>query len=250
MGWGEDEVPDVDPVRVEQVRASLEAARSRIDAACARAHRAPDEVTLVAVTKTYPADDVRILASLGVTDIGENRDQEAAPKARQTADLDLTWHFVGQLQSNKVRSVASYADVVHSVDRAKLARALGERAAAAGRTGLTCLVQVNLDSDSRAGVIGPRGGADPADVPDLAARIDEHEALILGGVMAVAPLDGDAAPAFSRLREVADRVRDRYPQATVISAGMSGDLEAAVENGATHVRLGTALLGTREPIVG
>lgn len=239
-----------DPERVEQIRANLQVARSRIEAACAKAGRTSDEVTLVAVTKTYTADDVRILASLGVVDIGENRDQEAAPKAAETADLtDLNWHFVGQLQSNKVRSVASYADVVHSVDRAKLARALGERAAAAGRR-LSCLVQVNLDSDSRAGVIGPRGGADPGDVPGVAERIDEQEALTVGGVMAVAPLDGDAAEAFSRLQEVADRMRDRYPQATVISAGMSGDLETAVENGATHVRLGTALLGLREPIVG
>ncbi|ASU57531.1 YggS family pyridoxal phosphate-dependent enzyme [Nocardiopsis dassonvillei] len=238
-----------DPARVEQVRANLAAARARIEAACAKAGRSPDEVSLVAVTKTHPASDVRILASLGVTDVGENRDQEAAPKAAETADLGLTWHFVGQLQTNKARSVASYADVVHSVDRARLARALGERAAAAGRS-LTCLVQVNLDEDSRAGVIGPRGGVDPGDALELAARIEEHEALALGGVMAVAPREGDPLAAFARLQEVAARIRDRYPRATVVSAGMSGDLEAAVERGATHLRLGTALLGNRGPIVG
>ncbi|MFD6952670.1 YggS family pyridoxal phosphate enzyme [Nocardiopsis sp. TSRI0078] len=238
-----------DPARVERVRANLAAVRARIEAACAKAGRDPGEVSLVAVTKTYPASDVRILASLGVTDVGENRDQEAAPKAAETADLGLTWHFVGQLQTNKARSVASYADVVHSVDRARLARALGERAAAAGRR-LTCLVQVNLDEDSRAGVIGPRGGVDPGDALELAARVDEHEALTLGGVMAVAPREGDPGDAFARLRTVADRIRDRHPRATVISAGMSGDLEAAIERGATHLRLGTALLGNREPIVG
>ncbi|WP_017572704.1 YggS family pyridoxal phosphate-dependent enzyme [Nocardiopsis halotolerans] len=238
-----------DPARVEQVRTNLAAARSRIEAACAKADRSPDEVSLVAVTKTYPASDVRILASLGVTDVGENRDQEAAPKAAETAGLGLTWHFVGQLQTNKARSVASYADVVHSVDRARLARALGERAAAAERR-LTCLVQVNLDEDSRAGVIGPRGGADPGDVLELADRIEEREALTLGGVMAVAPRGGDPSEAFARLQGVAARIRDRYPHATVISAGMSGDLEAAIERGATHLRLGTALLGNREPIVG
>ncbi|WP_159941169.1 MULTISPECIES: YggS family pyridoxal phosphate-dependent enzyme [unclassified Nocardiopsis] len=238
-----------DPARVEQVRANLAAVRARIDAACAKAGRDPDEVSLIAVTKTYPASDVRILASLGVTDVGENRDQEAAPKAAETADLGLTWHFVGQLQTNKARSVAFYADVVHSVDRAKLARALGDRAAAADRR-LTCLVQVNLDEDSRAGVIGPRGGVDPGDALDLAARVEEHEALTLGGVMAVAPRGGDPREAFARLRGVASRIRDRYPRATAISAGMSGDLEAAVERGATHLRLGTALLGNREPIVG
>ncbi|WP_116245165.1 YggS family pyridoxal phosphate-dependent enzyme [Nocardiopsis sp. FIRDI 009] len=238
-----------DPARVAQVRANLDAARARIDAACAKADRDPAEVSLVAVTKTYPASDVRVLASLGVTDVGENRDQEAAPKAAETADLDLTWHFVGQLQTNKARSVAGYADVVHSVDRARLARALGERAAAAGRR-LTCLVQVNLDADSQAGVIGPRGGVDPRDALDLADRIEEQEALTLGGVMAVAPRGGDAHAAFARLREVAERVRDRHPQATAISAGMSADLEAAVEHGSTHLRLGTALLGDRAPIVG
>lgn len=238
-----------DPARTEQIRANLTAARARIEAACHKADRDPAEVSLIGVTKTYPASDVRILASLGVTDVGENRDQEAAPKAAETADLDLTWHFVGQLQTNKARSVASYADVVHSVDRAKLARALGDRAAAAERR-LTCLVQVNLDTDSRSGVIGPRGGVDPADAPGLAERIAEHEALTLGGVMAVAPLGGDPDEAFARLYEVAGRIRDRYPQATVVSAGMSGDLEAAVGRGATHLRLGTALLGSRGPIVG
>ncbi|MEU3016006.1 MULTISPECIES: YggS family pyridoxal phosphate-dependent enzyme [unclassified Nocardiopsis] len=238
-----------DPERTERVRANLTAARARIEAACQRADRDPSEVSLIGVTKTYPASDVRILASLGVTDVGENRDQEAAPKAAETADLDLTWHFVGQLQTNKARSVASYADVVHSVDRAKLARALGDRAAAAGRS-LTCLVQVNLDTDSRAGVLGPRGGVDPADAPTLADDIDAHEALTLGGVMAVAPLGGDPDAAFAVLYEVASRIRDRYPQATVVSAGMSGDLEAAVGRGATHLRLGTALLGARGPIVG
>lgn len=238
-----------DPSRTDQIRANLTAARARIEAACDKADRDPAEVSLIGVTKTYPASDVRILASLGVTDVGENRDQEAAPKAAETADLDLNWHFVGQLQSNKARSVASYADVVHSVDRAKLARALGDRAEAAGRS-LSCLVQVNLDSDSRAGVIGPRGGVDPSDALELADRIEEHAALTLGGVMAVAPLGGDPDEAFARLYEVAGRVRDRYPRASVISAGMSGDLEAAVARGATHLRLGTALLGTRGPIVG
>lgn len=238
-----------DPARIEQIRANLQAARARIEAACAKADRDPAEVSLIAVTKTHPAADVRILSSLGVTDVGENRDQEAAPKAAQTADLDLTWHFVGQLQTNKAKSVASYADVVHSVDRAKLARALGDRAAAAGRR-LTCLVQVDLDEGSRAGVLGPRGGADPADAPGIADRIAEHEALELGGVMAVAPLGGDPDAAFARLYEVAAEIRDRYPRATVISAGMSGDLEAAIARGATHLRLGTALLGSRDMIVG
>ncbi|WP_028647762.1 YggS family pyridoxal phosphate-dependent enzyme [Nocardiopsis sp. CNT312] len=242
-------MPDLDPARVERVRANLDAVRARIDAACVKADRDPAEVSLIAVTKTYPASDVRVLASLGITEVGENRDQEAAPKAAATADLDLTWHFVGQLQTNKARSVASYADVVHSVDRGRLVRALGERAAAAGRR-LTCLLQVDLDAGARSGAVGPRGGADPADILELAGRVEEHEALTLGGVMAVAPRGGDAEAAFARLEGVARCVRDRYPRATAVSAGMSGDLEEAIAHGATHLRIGAALLGERPPLVG
>ncbi|GAB3497932.1 YggS family pyridoxal phosphate-dependent enzyme [Nocardiopsis coralliicola] len=235
--------------RRRAIAANLDAVRERAAAACEKAGRAPGDVTIIAVTKTYPASDVRILADLGLTDVGENRDQEAAPKAAETADLPLRRHFVGQLQTNKARSVARYADVVHSVDRLRLAAALGERARAAGRR-LTCLVQVDLDPQARPGVLGPRGGADPADAPEVAAAIADQEALEIGGVMGVAPLGGDPSAAFARLRTVAEVIRDRYPRAGVVSAGMSQDLEAAVEQGATHLRLGTALLGSRGPNVG
>lgn len=196
-------------------------------------------MTLVAVTKTFPASDVRLLAELGVRDIGENRDQEAREKAAACAGLDLTWHFVGQLQTNKARSVARYASVVHSVDRLRLVQAL-ERAVASVRSGpLRCLVQVRLDDEPG------RGGADPAAVPDLADAIAAAPGLLLQGVMAVAPLGVDPEPAFARLAEVAELVRSRHPDATWISAGMSDDLEAAVRHGATHVRIGRGLLGAR-----
>ncbi|GLW12184.1 YggS family pyridoxal phosphate enzyme [Microtetraspora sp. NBRC 13810] len=231
-----------DLTRRDQIAGGLAEVEARIAAACQAAGRARDELTLVAVTKTYPASDVRILAGLGVGDVGENRDQEAAAKAQECADLSLTWHFVGQLQTNKARSVVAYADVVHSVDRIRLAAALGREAVHAGRE-VTCLVQVALDDDPA------RGGARPADVPALADALAGTEGLRLGGVMAVAPLGADPVKAFTRLREVAGTVRAAHPEAGIVSAGMSGDLAEAIACGATHLRVGTALLGRRKPFV-
>lgn len=231
-------------LRSEELAAGLADVRHRIEGACATAGRDPREITLVAVTKTFPASDVRLLAELGVTDVAENRDQEAAPKAAACADLPLTWHFVGQLQTNKARSVASYADVVQSVDRARLVTALSSAAERAGRT-LRCLVQVDLEEGTSAG----RGGALPDEVLELGGAIEAAAALEFGGVMAVAPLGADPMAAFTRLAKVAAEVRNRYPGAEIISAGMSGDLEPAILCGATHVRIGTALLGGRQAIV-
>jgi PLP dependent protein len=228
--------------RRDELAANLAALRRRIGEACAAADRDMSEITLIAVTKTFPASDVRLLADLGVTDIGENRDQEAAPKAAECVDLPLTWHFVGQLQTNKARSVAAYANVVHSVDRPRLVTALSRAAVAAGRTP-RCLIQVALDDDPT------RGGARPSDVPALAAQISAAEGLELGGVMAVAPLDADPYEAFAVLRETAITLRDHFPTAKIISAGMTGDLEQAIACGATHLRVGTALLGGRRAIV-
>jgi pyridoxal phosphate enzyme (YggS family) len=228
--------------RRDELAANLEAVRERIGAACAAAGRDMGEITLIAVTKTFPASDVRLLAGLGVTDIGENRDQEAAPKAAESVDLPVTWHFVGQLQTNKARSAVAYADVVHSMDRVRLVNALSKEAVRAGRTPL-CLVQVALDDDPS------RGGARRADVLPLAAEIAAAPGLELGGVMAVAPLDADPGPAFAVLAELAAAVRAEHPAATIISAGMSGDMEEAIAHGATHVRVGTALLGGRRAIV-
>jgi PLP dependent protein len=200
-------------------------------------------VTLVAITKTFPASDVRLLWSLGVRDVGENRDQEAAAKAAECAGLaGLRWHFVGQLQTNKAASVVRYASVVHSVDRVRLARALGEQARKAGRV-VSCLVQVSLDADPG------RGGALPADVPGVAAAVAAEDGLVLAGVMAVAPLGVPPAEAFAQLPGFSAAVREIRPEAVIISAGMSSDLEAAVEAGATHLRIGTALLGGRPAFV-
>jgi pyridoxal phosphate enzyme (YggS family) len=237
--------------RAELAR-GLAGIRARVSAACAAAGRDASELTLIAVTKTYPASDVVALAGLGLADFGENRDQEAAAKAADVGDEAITWHFIGQLQTNKARSVASYASFVHSVDRVRLARALGSAARAAGR-GLTCLVQVSLDPADVAGRAGngeardgqERGGVPPARMTEVAAAVEAEEGLTLGGLMAVAPLGADPAAAFAPLRQLSAEIRTVQPAATVISAGMSGDLEAAIVNGATHLRIGTALLGNR-----
>lgn len=226
--------------RREELAQALAAVEQRIVEACAAAGRDRGEVTLVAVTKTWPVSDCRLLRDLGVRDLGENRDQEAAQKARE---LDgVRWHFVGSVQTNKARSVASYADVVHSADRAALVTALGAGAVRAGRT-VEVLVQVSLDGDPA------RGGADPAEVPRLAEQVAQTEGLRLGGVMAVAPLGADPADAFARLAEVAAELRHGHPEARTISAGMTADLEQAVAAGATHLRVGTAVLGARPALL-
>ena len=236
--------------RLAELRANLEAVRARIAAACEAAGRDPAEVQLIAVTKTFPVPDIIALASLGVMDVGENKDQEAEPKvaACAAAGLDLRWHFVGQLQVNKAASVASYAYMVHSVDRARLVAALDRRAEQAGRL-IRCLVQVNLDPAGGHAAGEGRGGAAPGDVLGLARQIAACDGLELAGVMAVAPPGEPARPAYSRLAEIADEVQSVYPGARVISAGMTGDLEDAIAEGATHVRIGTALLGGRPPFV-
>ncbi|HUD39606.1 MAG TPA: YggS family pyridoxal phosphate enzyme [Streptosporangiaceae bacterium] len=263
--------PD-EAARLDQLRDRLAQVGERIASACQAAGRPAGDVTLIAITKTFPATDVALLAGLGVADFGENRDQEAAPKAALVAEAGLAprWHFVGQLQVNKAASVVRYADFVHSVDRHRLVRALGSHAVAAGRL-ITCLVQVNLDEStagygtastagyggagsgggaSGAGSAGgARGGALPAEVPALAEAIAGTDGLVLGGVMAVAPLGRPARPAFRRLAEIAAEVVAVSPAAKMISAGMSGDLDEAIAEGATHVRVGTALLGGRPPFV-
>ncbi|MFI5652858.1 YggS family pyridoxal phosphate-dependent enzyme [Streptomyces anulatus] len=232
--------------RKAQLAANLAQVEERIASSCAAAGRKREEVTLIVVTKTYPASDVRILHELGVRHVAENRDQDAAPKATACADLSLTWHFVGQLQTNKVRSVTSYADIVQSVDRTKLVTALSA-AVVRGERELGCLIQVALDAES--GERGERGGVASDGVEELAAAIGAAPGLRLDGLMTVAPLAGEYAgrqrAAFDRLMEISSRLRAGHPAANMVSAGMSGDLEDAVAAGATHVRVGTAVLGVR-----
>jgi pyridoxal phosphate enzyme (YggS family) len=206
------------------------------------------------VTKTFPTSDIVDLVELGVRDIGESRDQEARVKAQELAGAtppDLRWHFIGQLQTNKAKSVATYADFVHSVDRAGLVQALAKGAVAAGRE-VGALIQVNLDGQAAAasGVTAAteRGGTTAEETLALAEQVERSGGLRLSGVMGVAPLDQPPAPAFEHLAEVARQVRAAHPSASMISAGMSDDMVEAIAAGATHVRIGSKVLGFRPSI--
>jgi pyridoxal phosphate enzyme (YggS family) len=230
--------------RTAELAASLTALEERLVNACAAAGRERAEVTLVAVTKTHPLADVERLAGLGLTTFGEARDQEARAKA--TARPDLTWHFVGRLQRNKARAVGSYAAALHSYDSEALAPLLARGAAEAGRIPPGVFVQVSLDGDpDRAGVV-------PGDVGRLAAAAAAAGVPVLG-VMGVAPRPRNDGPpasardAFAILRQASELLCASHPGARAISAGMSGDLEDAIAAGATHVRVGSALLGIRKP---
>ncbi|MCO1597872.1 YggS family pyridoxal phosphate-dependent enzyme [Micromonospora sp. RHAY321] len=241
-----DSSATVRPDRRAELAAGLAQVRARIADACADAGRDRAEVTMIAVTKTYPAGDVLALAGLGVTDMGENRDQEAAGKAAEVAAAGVSprWHFIGQLQRNKARSVVRYADVVHSVDSVRLARALGTAAADRERP-LAALVQVSIDGDPARGGALPDSADPGVGLEPVAEAVAGSPALRLAGLMAVAPLGWAPERAFARLAEVAEAFRTVHPGASALSAGMSGDLEIAIRYGATHVRVGSALLGMR-----
>ncbi|WP_328772280.1 YggS family pyridoxal phosphate-dependent enzyme [Streptomyces sp. NBC_00286] len=232
--------------RKAQIARNLAQVEERITAACVAAGRKREEVTLIVVTKTYPASDVRILSELGVRHVAENRDQDAAPKAAECSDLPLTWHFVGQLQTNKVRSVVGYAGIVQSIDRSRLVTALSKEAVRTGRE-VGCLIQVALDADESGR--GARGGVGPDGVEELGELVAGAPGLRLDGLMTVAPLTGPYAgreqAAFERLMDLSTDLRRAHPAANMVSAGMSSDLEQAVAAGATHVRVGTAVLGVR-----
>jgi PLP dependent protein len=226
---------------------NLRAVRSRIDAAARAAGRDPASVGLLAVSKTFAADDVRALAALGQRDFGENRAQELLGKADDLAELPLRWHFIGQLQRNKAAAGGRLGAVVHTVDRPSLARTL-DGVGREGERPVDVLVQVDLGG--AAGEIAARGGAAPDAVPGLADLVSTCAGLRLRGLMAVAPRGEDPAPAFERLAGLAARVRADHPGAVELSAGMSADLENAVAAGATIVRVGTALFGGRPLLSG
>ena len=217
--------------------ARLSAIDERIADAARLAGRDPQEITRIVVTKFHPASLVRELAALGVGDVGENRQQELSAKTAELDDLDVRWHFIGQAQTNKAAAIRRSADAVHSVDRERLADAL-HRAAEEDAI-LDVLVQVNLTDDPG------RGGVAPEAARALAEHVLTLPSLRLRGVMAVAPLDEDPAPAFARLRAISDDVRTVEPEATWISAGMTGDFVEAISAGATHLRIGSAITGPR-----
>jgi pyridoxal phosphate enzyme (YggS family) len=244
----------VDDHRPAELVAAVAAVRAHLADAATAANRDAWSVTLIAVTKTFPVSDIEILLGLGVADIAESKDQEARAKQAQLAAsnrndprggggrgaLTARWHFVGRLQTNKCRSVARYAHCVHTVDRLPVADALADGVEAAGRPPLPVFAQVSLDEDP------DRGGISIVRLPGLAERIAADERLRLLGVMAVPPLGQPPEQAYERLAEVSAHLRESHPDATAISAGMSGDYEVAVKFGATHVRIGSALLGRRD----
>ena len=229
--------------RLAGIKDNLETLQSRIDNACQEAKRNSTEITLIAVTKTYPADDVDLLKQLGIDDVGENRDQEAALKRTQV-QADFNWHFIGQLQSNKAKSVVSYAHLIHSVDRSSLAKEIQKSAQGVDKK-QAVLIQLDLD---QSGPDPTRGGLWPTELMALAQQITDSSHLELKGLMSVAPLAENPAVAFARLAEIRAEFLKTYPQASILSAGMSDDLEAAILHGATHLRIGSALLGERPKI--
>jgi len=216
----------------------LAAVQGSIADAARDAGRSPSEITTIVVTKFQPAALVAELAALGVCDIGENRHQEAQAKAAALAELGLRWHFVGQLQTRKARQVRSYVTAIHSVDRPALVDALRSDDAS-----VDCFVQVNLTD------VPGRGGVAPEGLVALVEKVLETPGLRLRGLMAVAPLGEPARPAFARVRLLSERIRDIAPDATDLSMGMSHDFREAILEGATHLRIGTAITGNR-PVAG
>jgi PLP dependent protein len=243
------------PSRAAQLAESLAALQGRLEAAAHAAGRAATEIELLPVTKFFPASDVIQLRQLGCTEFGESREQEASKKVAEVAAEfhsnqalpPIRWHMIGRVQRNKARAIAGWADTVHAVDGVRLAAALDRAATEAlddGRrtTRLQAYVQVSLDGDPT------RGGVDvgrPELVDELCAAIADAEGLEFVGLMGIPPLDVDADAAFARLAAERARVQASYQQRLGLSAGMSGDLEAAVQHGSTCVRVGTALLGQR-----
>ena len=235
--------------RRAELAGRLAAVRGRIAAACAAAGRDPDRVELMAVTKTVPAADVAALLDLGLTLFGENRAQEAGAKVAAVAALRpgadrVRWHFIGGLQRNKARAVAEWAHCVESVDSARLADALATATARACDDGrrdgpLPVLLQYSVDGDPS------RGGVPADELLALADHVAGCSALRLEGLMAVAPLDAEPDAAFADVEVASERLRSAHPEAALISAGMSGDLEIAIRHASGVVRVGTALVGHR-----
>ena len=222
--------------RKDQILSNLESVNEKISAAAQAAGRSPSEITLIAVTKTFPVSDLEILYELGVRNFGENRDQEAAPKV-SALPADITWHFQGGIQSNKLKSISNWASVIHSVDKFKYAQMISQFSV--GKT-KEIFIQVSLDTIPQS-----REGVDPADLMQLAEQIMSLPNLEVKGLMAVAPLDQPTEQAFVRLQQIQQKFIQLYPAASSLSSGMSGDYELAISLGATHVRIGSSILGSR-----
>lgn len=225
--------------RVDEISANLEKVKEQIQLAAASANRLSDDITLVAVTKTFPVSDIEILYSLGIRDFGENRDQEASAKVG-LLPKDVRWHFQGQIQSNKLKSITSWASFIHSVDQLRYAQMISDYSAGNEKP---IFMQVSLDKPPQS-----RSGVNPSELLELAGAISELPGIRLQGVMAVAPVNSPAEQAFAELEDIRSDFLSTFPDAKSLSIGMSGDYQIAIKYGATHIRIGSSILGIRSPI--
>jgi len=226
--------------RKDELVSNLQSVRSEITRACEQNNRDPNDITLIAVTKNFPASDIRLLNDLGVSDFGESRVQEFSQKYEEVKDLVSTWHFIGQVQSNKIREITRMSDVVHSIDSAQHIERFNNQAEKAGKV-VDLLIQINLDPDYP----NARGGVSAKEAEDLATLIHRLGNVNLGGLMFIASPHVDAKRAFQSFAEVLSVFKERHPSAQIVSAGMSADVQEAIRIGATHLRIGSKLLGNR-----
>ncbi len=225
--------------RVDEISANLEKVKEQIQLAAASANRLSDDITLVAVTKTFPVSDIEILYSLGIRDFGENRDQEASAKVG-LLPKDVRWHFQGQIQSNKLKSITSWASFIHSVDQLRYAQMISDYSAGNEKP---IFMQVSLDKPPQS-----RSGVNPSELLELAGGISALPGIRLQGLMAVAPVNSPAEQAFAELEDIRSDFLSTFPDAKSLSIGMSGDYQIAIKYGATHIRIGSSILGIRSPI--
>jgi len=225
--------------RVDEISANLEKVKEQIKLAAASANRLSDDITLVAVTKTFPVSDIEILYSLGIRDFGENRDHEASAKVG-LLPKDVRWHFQGQIQSNKLKSITSWASFIHSVDQLRYAQMISDYSAGNEKP---IFMQVSLDKPPQS-----RSGVNPSELLELAGAISELPGIRLQGLMAVAPVNSPAEQAFAELEDIRSDFLSTFPDAKSLSIGMSGDYQIAIKYGATHIRIGSSILGIRSPI--
>ena len=225
--------------RAMELTNNLTEVNQRINIAATKASRAVDEITLITVTKTFPTSDIEILYQIGLRDFGENRDQEASKKITNLPK-DIRWHFQGQIQSNKLKSITSWASCIHSVDQLRYAQLISQLI---GDAKMPIFIQVSLDKTSR-----NRAGVEPDELIKMATQVSELPGISLQGLMAVAPLDMAAELAFANLAKIREVFLTSFPTAKSLSIGMSGDYETAIEYGATHIRIGSSILGNRASI--
>ena len=225
--------------RVDEISANLEKVKEQIKLAAASANRLSEDITLVVVTKTFPVSDIEILYSLGIRDFGENRDQEASAKVG-LLPKDVRWHFQGQIQSNKLKSITSWASFIHSVDQLRYAQMISDYSAGNEKP---IFMQVSLDKPPQS-----RSGVNPSELLELAGAISSLPGIRLQGLMAVAPVNSPAEQAFAELEDIRSDFLSTFPDAKSLSIGMSGDYQIAIKYGATHIRIGSSILGIRSPI--